>query len=365
MSRLLDDLLDIKHNVKKYIEPVQEQVSSLMEDIDPSTSNKVKVTVLKQAPRVNKSYCARTQGGDGVCGVCQSLCPVDAIELGPWGPTVSEACIGCGICSALCPTESLSSMAHTSFDIFDKVGRNSALYTKSYITCEKAELKHTYPNVYTLSCLGAISKAQWSFIMNAYDNVALYIPEGLCDGCEVSCGESLYRAQIYEAEKSGMYPLSLVRDEADIESRLHPHLEREELAVSVSKNHLQTTQRNEVLESIEIQKRAFKNIETHVFDAYGSSNAQKHQRRLTDSRRFDLLSALYNEEGAKHNAHKLPRVNPQLCSGCAKCSNACPTGACEVDRRGVFHVVDALCVGCGACVGVCDESALSIICKHF
>ena len=365
MSRILDNLLDMKHRVKKYVEPIQEQVSAWADEIDPSSKAMSEISVIKQAPRVNKSFCARSRSSCDVCGLCQEICPVGAISFSGLNPQIGDECIGCGICSAVCPTESIISYAHTSSDIFLRIGRSSALYNTSYITCERAQGVPKEENVYVLPCLADISRAEWSFIMNAYDNVSLYIPENLCTGCEVGCGEALYRAQIFEAEKSGVYPLGLVRDSHDIDTRLKPHLEREELAVSVSKNHLEAKQRLDALEMISKQERIFKDIEAAVVDTYGKISIQGQPRRLTNWKKFDLLSDLLNNKSSTGMLYKHPVVNPRLCTGCAQCAMACPQGACEVDRRGNFHLAETLCVGCGACVGVCEESALAIICEHF
>ena len=37
------------------------------------------------------------------CGLCASVCPVDAVAVTGTGITVSEACLGCGLCANGCP----------------------------------------------------------------------------------------------------------------------------------------------------------------------------------------------------------------------------------------------------------------------
>ncbi len=39
MSRILDNLLDMKHRVKKYVEPIQEQVTAWADEIDPASKS--------------------------------------------------------------------------------------------------------------------------------------------------------------------------------------------------------------------------------------------------------------------------------------------------------------------------------------
>ncbi len=365
MSRFLDNLLDMKHRVKKYVEPIQEQWTEWADEIDSASPSKVEDEEIRQIPRISTSFCARVRSNREICGICSKLCPTNAISFVRNEPHISGDCISCGICSAVCPTDAIISYEHSSINIFDKIGRSSSLFNTSYITCERAKPNIKADNIYVVPCLADISRAEWTFIMNAYDNVSLYIPQGLCESCEVRYGEALYRTQIYEAEKAGMYPLGLTRDAEEIDTRLKPYLEREELAVSVSNNHLEEIQKRKALEKIEIQKRAFRDVGDTIIDSLGRVSIQGQMRRLTTSKKFDFLSTLLNDKAKDSIPSKIPHVNAELCSGCASCANACPQGACEIDRRGNFHLADRLCVGCGACVGVCEESALVLIREHF
>ena len=365
MSRLLDNLLDIKHRIKNYVEPIQEQVATWADEIDPASKSISEISVVKQPPRINKSLCARAQSTDEVCGLCEKLCPVNAISFKGSNPEISNDCMSCGICAAVCPSEALTSYMHSWSDVFDRIGHSSALYNKAYITCEKSQITLKADNIYVVPCLADITRAEWAFIMNAYSNVELYIPENLCESCTVTTGSTLYRAQIREAEKSGMYTLGLTQHSEEIDTRLKPHIEREELAVSVSNNHLEAVQRTNALNKINVQKRAFKDIESVVMNTYGNVNAQGHPRRLVNWKKFDALSSLLNPQAQEHVPVKYPVVRPEHCTGCGRCAMSCPLGACDVDRRGIFQVHETLCVGCGACVGVCEESALAIISKHF
>ena len=361
MSHILDDFLNIKHRIKKRVDPIQEDINDLLSEIDPSLSSHSDISVIKQPARLNKARCANLLCSEDTCGLCEKLCPREAIVLTDKDSKIKDSCDGCGICSAICPNQAISSSAHVANDIFNQVGRNSALYNTSYITCENTGLVRNYPNVYILPCLAAMSRAQWTFIMNVYSNVSLYIPEDACQKCELKNCESLYRTQISMAEKAGMYPLHLTRHEEEIDTRMKPHIEREDLAVSLSKNHLKSNLRLEALGEIEMQKHMFREIESKIFEELGKGNAQGVVRRLTDDKKFDVLSVLYNEKAKEFIPHKYPVVDPYLCTGCGKCSEVCSVGACEVDCRGTFHLSELLCVGCGACSGVCDESALTII----
>jgi formate hydrogenlyase subunit 6/NADH:ubiquinone oxidoreductase subunit I len=43
------------------------------------------------------------------CGECETLCPVQAIEMEDDVPVVdTEWCIGCGVCATVCPTDAVT-----------------------------------------------------------------------------------------------------------------------------------------------------------------------------------------------------------------------------------------------------------------
>jgi len=52
-------------------------------------------------------------------------------------------------------------------------------------------------------------------------------------------------------------------------------------------------------------------------------------------------------------------VNPELCSGCESCVDACPTEAISmVDGKAVVDPDE--CTECEACVEVCPEEAITM-----
>jgi len=53
-------------------------------------------------------------------------------------------------------------------------------------------------------------------------------------------------------------------------------------------------------------------------------------------------------------------LNPDKCTGCAKCTAVCPRGVLEM-TNGKAHIVDRdACIECGACALNCKDSALSV-----
>ena len=65
----------------------------------------------------------------------------------------------------------------------------------------------------------------------------------------------------------------------------------------------------------------------------------------------------------------LPRVDPDLCTGCGACAKACPVEAMELEPaqdpagapRRVARVAEDACLGCGVCVPACRRGALRLV----
>ena len=64
----------------------------------------------------------------------------------------------------------------------------------------------------------------------------------------------------------------------------------------------------------------------------------------------------------------IPEINPEDCTGCGKCVNACPVEAMSLvsandprrPKRKLSRLSDELCLGCGVCVLACPEGGITL-----
>ncbi len=71
--------------------------------------------------------------------------------------------------------------------------------------------------------------------------------------------------------------------------------------------------------------------------------------------RFDINSPFYK-------AHHRARIDPQKCSGCGSCQDACPFDVAELDSETNLARIDFnACYGCGVCQRHCPEGAITLV----
>ena len=69
-------------------------------------------------------------------------------------------------------------------------------------------------------------------------------------------------------------------------------------------------------------------------------------------------------KGTVQTLAEISTIDPDVCTGCQSCVQACAYSAIRFDNgRGVAVVNDALCQGCGSCAAACPSSAASV--NHF
>ena len=73
-----------------------------------------------------------------------------------------------------------------------------------------------------------------------------------------------------------------------------------------------------------------------------------------------------------HTTNFIPEIDDRLCTGCGKCTDACPVEAmilvsandAHKPKKKAARLDDHLCLGCGVCVRACPEGALCLVSRE-
>ena len=61
------------------------------------------------------------------------------------------------------------------------------------------------------------------------------------------------------------------------------------------------------------------------------------------------------------SAHRVARIDPSRCVGCAKCLPPCPVDAIVGASRYLHTVLDELCTGCELCIAPCPVDCIEMV----
>lgn len=361
---MLDDLIDIQQDWQKVSNPLGDIADSL---VDPDKARVFNPADYKGKPRSNSTYCLRVASGRAdVCGRCLDVCPTHAIEINEKSVTINEDCRECGLCLSTCPTEVFQLAKHMSKQLYDKIARLASTYEQCYVTCTRALGRFPKDNEVVLPCVGVMSAELWFSLLVDYDNVSVYLPDGVCDRCQTTTGEEAYLDAISKAEEWSGYEVGLEVDEADLNHEQSRAYKRGQFVQNMAR----TGQRvflagnptllgaKAVAERIRRHTKRVNDMQKSLEEAVGGKTSSNRRHILTQKRKL-MLSTIQTSP-ALANVFKLqvPVCDFSLCSMCGDCERACTVHACDLDAHGHFSVQPAYCLSCGACVTACEDGAL-------
>ena len=134
-------------------------------------------------PVLNQSMCLNRRNRFEPCGLCESICTVDALKISAGLPVVDgRKCTACGLCASVCPSEALRLRDY-------KIFRDST--TNDTVKCMKAGGNF---------CIKSLSPALISAIVLMNREIKFVMP---CQICELS--EKLDRVVNLKSQKPGAF----------------------------------------------------------------------------------------------------------------------------------------------------------------
>ncbi|WP_321971499.1 4Fe-4S binding protein [Paratractidigestivibacter sp.] len=363
----LDDLIDIQSDWQALSNPFGDIADQLA--LDPSQRKVFNPADYKEKPYANSNRCLRTaSGNDATCSRCLDVCPTHAITIHNQSVLIGEDCRKCGVCAAVCPTETISTRRHMPRQVYDQIARAASAYEQCYVTCTRALKRLPKGNEVVLGCVGSISRDLWFSLMADYDNIAVYLPVGICDRCKTTTGEEAYCDAIGTAEEWARASLNLVADESEMTHEFTREYKRSQfMSSAVHSAERLLTRTNPALagakavaNKISAHASRIDQLQRDLEAAVGAKTSTNRQRMLTQNRKL-MMGALQHSAGlAKYVQLEAPVCDASLCTMCGECAKVCTPRALDLDVNGHITIQSSYCVSCGACVTVCEDGALAM-----
>lgn len=358
---IVDNLVEISDTASKVMHPGKLVLNMLGSS----------VTEKKACPRplIQSSRCTVCKAnGAQVCSRCVERCPQHALSTSKDKVEISEACNGCGICVSACPSAAFSIAAFDAESLYTRIIRALISHTSAYITCEQA--RPTYaaqPNEIVLPCLATFDPCVLAAVMSDFSQLSVYLPQGACNSCPLKACESLFIAQISEAEKNTQQTLPLITDESQLVCEIRPDWRKEEFVESITKSVEALIAKKNPVNTVarKTQKMVhtiLRNVKAYERELLSASQAPGAQLNHCFLPKRDVLFAATmarHPDLAQKVLVSRPVCDVEACTYCGACEQVCPTHAIRITQDARIKIDARFCTNCGACEAICPQQCLS------
>lgn len=334
---------------------------------------------------VSPTRCTAIRGRNGSCGMCQEICPTDAISIRfPQIHLDTALCTGCGACATVCPTTALSldrpsqqQLVQALVQVTLASGGEPVIACREILAEEGEGLDRN--RVLPVTCLDMVDEVT---LLSAVLQGAQTIH--LCQGDCLSCGRGSLGAvcslvaegtlQLLEdwgkevqiclvqgLPASAFLPPESTPDQAqdrrgflkDLGSR------GKQAAVQAAGGFLEERYGQILKETVDIDLN-LKPLDRQAYledlsrlSSYRSLVALAQLAALGSPRARQVDNRLWAE----------PIIDVERCTDCGSCYSKCPTSAISRAQDGEdawIQVRRGHCVACGLCASLCRHDALTL-----
>lgn len=298
------------------------------------------LTGLMPRPEVDEHACSRRLGSG--CTVCVDACPKQALRIPAAGardvsaPVVDAlACVGCGLCEALCPVQAISGVGSAAeLIVAAAVGKQTLRLRCEAARTSGAKLDTSRPGAAGLDvgCLASLHPETVAAAAGALsEGGAVELMRGDCEKCPLGAGHAV-TAMVSE---SG--------DCLDGARRIHLGVVAEsDEPVEAIQRPASRMSRRSLFRKASPKKMAE--------DAVGAGNSVRGGRTPRE-----LVLETLAQPALPHLRVK------DGCTACRACVNVCPQDALtfsDADDVFALTVDPTACVQCGECSRVCPEDVM-------
>lgn len=368
-NELLDELIDMQKDLKALQNPLGNLAAALT--AEPEEEQTFNPADYREKPRANTVSCTTCLSKDSsCCSRCVDVCPLHIIRIDNGSIDISDRCVGCGLCIATCPSEAFGSNRYSAKRLYDTILSCATAYEQCYVTCARAigQLgRLPEENEVVLPCVGAVPRDVWLSLLVEAPNISVYLPAGVCAGCDVSTGEDSFADAIAGAEEIVGRGVGYEEEESALVRGKKREWERREFMNGMGRaaqtllgpasrtfNSVQAA-----AAKLDAHRKKLDRLTSTLNRTRGMSSGAR--RRVLLSRRSLVLSALQEDpQLASRIEFDRPLCDPGLCTLCGACVKVCPSHCIDLEDGAHFSAEATYCIGCGACAHVCPEGAIEM-----
>ncbi|WP_053362681.1 4Fe-4S binding protein [Bacillus sp. FJAT-27251] len=330
----------------------------------------------KMSPlQIEANLCTKIISHKSECHSCMEHCPTKSISIEKNEIVIDEHCLECGLCTTLCPTNAIYTQRPSLNQWISDTISTCKQNEKVYLHCDKVTLPAQDAVSVKISCLGGIPREAWLAISGECSGqLSIYHPADICQGCEISCGESVWRKEMQQGEAMSSRQLQIT---STIEQPKQPaqYDQKRRAFFSSLFSEVKATHKLAVKEwladdKVQTYQDKMKNDPVLRLEREWQNIANDVVEKITDeatypymTKRKVLLAEVRKNEALQSRCDiRLPEISPD-CTLCGACALLCPTNALVLTRGEESESITlhpSRCVDCHLCEEICYFKSITL-----
>ena len=295
--------------------------------------------------------CINYQSYTSKCEKCGNLCPTNAISLSNTPQIDFKKCVECGLCTSVCPVDAFEIRDFDLDSILLHIKEISKNNNDLYFSCKKVKVP-PFKDVMILPCLSMLNKSILLYASVFVKN-KIVIDLSSCHSCEIG--------ELCEYIKSEVIISDSILSDFNINNKFEIYTEKKDLPIENKllnkRDFLDVFASNINNKGSQLIKNTFSKKDDNVYTVETPPYSHKvfiySIKKLEEKTNTELITSRYFFPDIQIN---------EDCNGCLSCKEVCPTKAIAEIRNLNDMIISFntwLCVYCGECKKSCSKDAIS------